>query len=149
MNTDFTPQAETIRNQYAIHYLFTLLESEINGGSTWWALVNEEILQSSLVSLGNAINRLAKKINNHEDAVLLVNTHLRVMTKAVNSPDLLTAIAFLEKTFVEQVVPVCDLTFDFINKDGTLTLDIFERVLFFIFFYQDEIINQVVTGFGQ
>lgn len=148
MNVSFIPQSDVNRNQYAIDFILKLLEPEINGGSQWWAFVNEEILQSSLVSLGDAITRVMKKINSHDDALLLVNTHLRVMTKAVNNPELMGAVDFLEKTFIEKIVPVSELTFDFVNKDGTLTFNTFERILFFLFFYQDEIIDKIVVGFG-
>lgn len=142
MTQSYTPEMCTVRNSQSIKYLAALLSTEADSGSLWWQMLSQEILQSSVITLHSAMGILTDKMAVHEDSALLVNTHLRVMTKALNNKDLALSISYLIETFTEQVLPTCNLTFDFVNKeDGTVVFNAFECVLFYLFFYQDEIID--------
>lgn len=145
MTQIYSPEIHTIRNNNSLNYLATLLSTEADSASQWWQLLSHEVLQSSVITLHSAMNLLSDKMAAHEDSALLINTHLRVMTKALNNKDLILSIDYLIETFIEQVLPTCNLTFDFIDKNSnTVVFNAFERVLFFLFFYQDEIIDRLL-----
>lgn len=145
MSLDYTPDDKVVRVQYALDYLASILSVEADNGSLWWQLISDEILQSSIITLHAAMETLSNKIAHHDESALLINTHIRLTTKALNNEDLCQAAADLEKTFMEKVVPACALTFDFIDNDnGKVLFSDFEHTLFFLFCYQDEIIDKLL-----
>lgn len=144
MTPHYNPEENSLRTQYAIQYLTELIQPEADGSSIWWHLVTDEILHSSIVSLRHAMTALSGKLIHHDDSVLLVNTHLRIMTKALNNRDLMVAVDELTDTFTQKTLPAYTVTYDFVDKDNTtLLFNAFERVLFFLFCYQDDVINRL------